>query len=261
MYIKQFITVCFIGLCMLACKPSKENDPQPETPKEEETKIAYAPLSMHLHIFVNGIEAESYSNDPINDGVGRKVSLSFAQFYLSGIELVKQDGSILPLKRALVLKSIDNPTYFLDSVPVGTYKTVRFKVGLGEKADVSDSIAILKQTSMWFGSTVADGHTFLNMQGKVDTSTLGDGEIASMQPFKFKIGTKANYKLVEMPARALSVPTNGGFLHLKMDVIRLFTGVDLKSTGSLNITTTADNATEAASRIVNNIPSTFEYEY
>jgi len=257
-----FSMMLIVLFCMSACHPKKNVEPEPDG----KTNIPMGTFMFHLHTYIDDNEVDAY-NIVYTTTDGRKISLSTAQLYISEIQLVKADNSIVDISKKIILKVLETETYLAGDVPVGNYKNIRFKVGLNPTTNAlypptrSDSV-ILSKPEMWFGATSQpDGYVFLNVQGKIDTTFDASGAIAQMQPFSYKIGTNANYKQVIMPNKNFTVEEGQvAFGHIMIDYSKLFNGVTLNQSTNLFVTTTADNATPLAKTIVNNIPSLFIFE-
>ena len=173
--------ICVIPLCafFLSCKKKTEESVVPASVPVNETKFGKAGL--HLHYYVGKIELDSLSFDnPVNHAdTGRKISLGYGQFYLSDFEYIKNDGSIYALPNGAVLKKGSFPTYVAGNIPVGNYKGIRFKVGLKPELDTSISTPTLNDPAMLFGSK-AQGHIFVDIRGKIDTTTNATGTLNKM---------------------------------------------------------------------------------
>ena len=221
-------------------------------------------IAFHFHTNVDTVEVADY--DSINVmSTGRKITVHKAQLYLSGIQLVKLDGSTVDVSGVIVLKKQEEEVYTLGSVPSGNYKSVKFNVGLSGTTNaatpaVSDST--LNTPPMWFGVTAQpSGFVFVNFQGTIDTTTAGNGTISQMQPYSYKIGTNMNLKSVTLPDQNYTVsPNNIQFVHMVIDYNMLFTGVQLNVSSNLTMNTTSANATGLGTQLANNIASMFMYE-
>jgi hypothetical protein len=214
-------------------------------------------MMFHLHNYIEDNEVDLY-NIPYTTHAGRSISLSLAQLYISDVELIKPDGSTYAISNTKLLKKQETETYEIGEVPVGNYKSIRFKVGLNPENNVPD-LKNISDSVMWFSSLhVTQGYIFLNVQGKIDTSAAMTGTLV---PFIYKIGTNINYKQVTMPDKNFTV-TSGEitYTHLMADYSMLFNGINLSDNANLFVKTTADNATPLAQKIVNNIPFMFKYE-
>lgn len=253
-----FLVMALVVWALTGCKKEK---PEP-LPDDNTTPVPTGTLMMHLHTYIGINEVDAYNIVYTNE-LDRKISLSLAQMYISGIELVKADGNILSLSDVKVLKVFETETYMLATVPVGNYKGVKFKVGLDAStnaADPSSNTALLNRPEMWFGSTAQpDGYVFLNVQGKIDTTADASGTVAGMQNFTLKIGTNAHYQQVIMPEQNFTIAKDQAeFLHMYADYSRLFNGINLNQV--LSVSTVADNSSALGNAIAGKIPSMFFYE-
>jgi len=216
-------------------------------------------LMFHIHTMVDTSEVEDYGTVYTLTG-GRKIRADLAQLYISEIELIKLDGSPVPVSGKIVLKKKETEEYKIGDVPIGNYKTIRFKVGLNSTINDSTpslSDTILNQPSMWLNTTAQpDGYAFVHFKGAIDTSASANGSVLS--PFDFKIGTSAHFHRVTLPDKQFSVSKSGGLVHFVADYSKLFTNVDLK--GLLFVTGKADNSSSLAATIGNNIMDMFDYE-
>lgn len=220
-------------------------------------------LSFHFHTNIEDTEVDAYGIEYMTVE-GRLISLNMAQMYISGIQLVKLDGSTYDVPNKTVLKVLESEVVVIGNVPVGNYKSVRFKVGLNPTINslnptmTADSV-ILNKPQMWFSNPFQpDGYVFMNVQGTIDTTSEMNG---TPVPFSYKIGTNAHYTQVEMPEKNFTVLQNQeAYVHMVIDYSKLFSGIQLNSTANLVVNTVADNALPIAVAIKNNIPLVFRYE-
>jgi len=253
-----FYIASLLAITLFSCKKKDPPAPTPEPPPANGT------VMLHLHTNADTNEVDTYNQIYTMTG-GRKISVSIAQLYVSGIQLVKSDGSVLDISGLNILKLMQVEQYLLGSVPVGNYKSIRFNVGLSASTNSSVPAAgdsTLNRANMWFdGSAQPSGYIFMNFQGKIDTSAAGNGTAAQMQPFTFRIGTNAHLKNVSMPNQNYTVVSNQTqYIHIVIDYNKLFTGITLHTAGNLSVNTTTDNAGTLATQIANNIPLMFVYE-
>ena len=229
------------------------------------TTVDSGKVEFHIHTYVADSEIDGY-NTIYQMANGRKLSLSLAQFYISEIELIRTDGTTYPLTGKILLKTLEQEEYELGNVPVGTYKAVRFKIGLDAATNVLPATAndVLNHSEMWFGSTAQpDGYTFLNAQGMIDTTTNANGTAAQMQPFDYRIGTSTHYVQVTLPDQTTPYNVTKGnteFVHLLFDYSQLFNGITLNNPANLMIMTKADNSSALSNSVSNNIPAAVRYE-
>ena len=256
---KIFLLFIIIGTFGASCKKNKSEEPEPNKP----TDAPKGTFMFHLHSFIDNNEVDLY-NITYTALDGRSMSLSMAQLYLSDIQLVKLDGSTVDVSGKKIFKVLETDTYLIGNVPVGNYKTFRFKVGLNATTNALNPTAtadstILNKPAMWFGgSAQPDGYVFMNVQGTIDTSSDMTGKMA---PFVYKIGSNANYKQVTMPNRNFTIVENQvEYGHLYIDYYKMFTGIQLNQNSNLSVNTSAENSNALAAKIVNNIPTMFIYE-
>lgn len=261
------ITIILAMLLFTACD-KKQPAPDPATPAPEQTNTPETgTFFFHLHTYIEDNEVDAY-NIVYTNLDGRKVALSMAQLYISNIQLVKKDGTVYDIpNNKKILKVLDVDQINVADVPVGEYKSIRFKVGLDANTNqlnpsASPDSVLLKTASMWFGAAPQpDGYVFLNVQGKIDTTYDASATVAQMQPFVFKIGTNANYKQVSMPDKNFTVVKDQAvFGHIIIDYYKLFAGVALNHASNLSVTTASANNVSPATTIANNIPLMFRYE-
>lgn len=254
-HIHILATVILITLVM-SCNSNKPA-PTPAAP------VVTAPISLHLHTYIGENEVELY-NAVYQTAEGRKMSLSFAQLYITNIKLIKFDGTIYNVGDTILLTNIVDQVYKLGNVPVGNYKSIRFDIGLPSvvNAQIPSGTGILNNPAMWFSSTAqANNYVFMNATGKIDTTAAKDAADADMVPFVYKIGTNANLVHVTMSNQTVSVqPNTMAYIHMEADYAELFEGLDLTDNDNLHIETTADNASSLAIDITSNMAKMIKYE-
>ncbi len=221
-------------------------------------------LYFHLHTNIDTTEVDDYSTI-IKSSDGRKISLSIAQLYISNIQLVKLDGSIYPVTGKILLKVFENEAYFVGNVPAGNYKSVIFNVGLDSITNAETPLitdTVLNRPEMWFANVAQpQGYVYLNVEGKIDTTANANCSVEQMVPFIYKIGTQNNVKQVSMPDQNYSVlPNQTEYVHMIINYMNVFNGVDLSKPGNLSVQNISDNSGMLANQIANNIPGMFSYE-
>jgi len=246
-----------VCLCNQACKKKDTTTPTP-APTPNGT------LMLHLHTNIDSNEVNEYNEVYVANN-GRKVSLSIAQLFVSGIQLVKADGSTYDVPNVNILKTMEVEEYLVGSVPSGNYRSIRFQVGLSSATNSTtpaSNDSTLNRPAMWFGSSAQPlGYVFVNFQGKIDTSNAANGTAAQMQTFSYKIGTNANLKQINMPDQNYSVlPNQTQFVHITVNYNKLFTGIQLNNANNLTMNTVSANSSTLAAQLAGNIASMFSYE-
>ncbi|MES2388331.1 MAG: MbnP family protein [Bacteroidota bacterium] len=256
----------FAGLSLSSCDNNKDTKPViTDTTGNDVITGAKGSLMLHIHNNIGINEVEDYDSVYL-DSAGRKISMSMGQFYLSGVQLVRLDGTVFKLRKSLVLKVQDAETFLVGDVPAGNYKGLRFYIGLDSSRNklsaFSGADSLLNTSSMWFGAAAQPtGFVYLNFAGRIDTTTGANGTREGMQPFAYKLGTPMAYKFVQMPEKNFTVsPNQTAYAHLTADYSRLFTGIQLNNAANLQVKSPIDNAGASASKVSDNIPAMFSYE-
>ncbi len=255
----QFITIAIItiiGLTLNSCKKEKNETSSPVA--------SNGTLMFHFHTNADTVEVEDYDSVYVMTG-GRKITVSKAQLYVSGIQLVKLDGSTYDVPNVILLIKQGEEVYNVGDVPAGNYKSVKFKVGLSaatNAATPASADSTLNQPQMWFDVVAQpSGFVFVNFQGTIDTTDAANGSIVQMQAFSYKIGTNANLKTVTMPDQNYTVsPNQVQYIHMEIDYSMLFDGIPLNVGSNLIMNTPSDNATMLGTQLGNNIGMMFGYE-
>jgi hypothetical protein len=257
--VSSLLLTLIFAITLPGCN-DKSEDPEPGT---QGNAVPTGKFAIHLHTYIDETEVDLY-NITYTTLDGRAISVSLSQCYLSGFELIKADGTVLPVNTPNFLKVLDQYIYMLGDIPVGNYRSFRFKVGLAPSvnslnpSESNDSI-VLNKPEMWFASSPQpDGYVFFNLRGSIDTSQSLSGAMAQ---FGYKIGTNANYVQVNLPDRNFTIVENQlEYGHLVMDIAGIFSGIPLNQASNLSVESPSDNQTTPATWIVNNIPSIFRYE-
>lgn len=236
-----------IALSIFSCKNDKPVVlPQP---------IAPALFYMHLHTMVDTNEANL--GDTLMNADGRKMILTVAQLYISGIKFIRTDASVSSFANTYLHKIVDSEEYYIGTIPAGNYNDISFSIGIDSAMNHKiPSGYLASHAPMQFGTT-AQGYIFVNVQGFIDTSASKKGSPTC--PFSYKIGSDALLKSVKLPVHTIYSATPGGMVisHLMIDYGMIVKGLNLKTE---NTCATYDNPTLAA-KIANNIPLMFKYEY
>jgi hypothetical protein len=197
---------------------------------------------------------------------GRRITVSKAQLYISGIQLVQTNELLLPGPAINVLKLQQQNEYTIGSVAAGNYVSLNFNVGLSAATNgtmPSSSDSILYRKDMWFDSTAfvnGGGFVFVDFEGTIDTAvTPSPGN--ALIPFAYRIGTNTFLERINMPNKNFTVLANQPVeVNMIIDYSKLFNGIQLNN-GSLSVTTSAENNSWSwAAQIANNIPGMFRYE-
>ncbi len=154
----------------------------------------------------------------------KKVILSRAEFYISEIEILQPDGTVLPLTDRYVLLNANAPTteFDLGSWPVETAQGLVMHLGVPQSVNHLDPATYptghplaLQNPSMHWGWSA--GYRFMAIEGKVDNN--GDG--VPETTFEFHNLGDALYKTIEFTGTKNA--ENGELeLHFILDYSKLF---------------------------------------
>lgn len=232
--------------------------------KKDSTPAPTAMLKFHIHTNLGSSEADS--GDVHANPAGKNILLSHAQFYLSGIKLIKTDGSTVSVSGTVLVK-MGNEEYTVGNIPVGTYKSATFNVGVQPSENHTDPSAhtgtsLATQSPAMHYPATADGYIFMLVDGLIDSSGSGIPDKA----FSYQIGTDALLKTVTLGdhtaapySRAYDATANGLIeIHMIADYNKLFGNVDMVQNNQSN-SIDAWSANIAAT-LAGNIPTMFDYE-
>jgi hypothetical protein len=233
--------------------------------KKSDSTTGTSPLYLHLHSNIDTNEADYGTVYTMSSG--RQMSLTMAQLLISNIQLIRTDGTTYSIPNVVIRKELGTEQYFVANVPTGSYKSIKFNVGLDattNKMTPTTADSALDHADMWFGSAAQpDGYIFVNAEGTIDTTTAGNGTVAQMQSFMYHIGTNAHLNTVTMPNHSpvYSFTVNQAqYVHIIIDYSKLFNGVQLNNSTNLMIHTATDNVTTISNTVSGNISAMFSYE-
>lgn len=225
--------------------------------KKEDAGPSNQTLKLHVHS-VAGSDALNYSNT-FTTAAGKRFTLSEFRYYVSGVSLLKNDGTKFPITGKYFLVSPSVSDYDLGSVPVGDYKGLEFSVGIDSAANHSDPatyeatnpLAIQTPAIHWSWNS---GYIFVKLEGKCDTSATNTGALD--QDLILHLGLDKFLRTVTLNTAFTVSKDNAKSLTLVADVTKYLTGVDFKTE---NMTHTMDNQ-PLATRLADNISSMFSIQ-
>jgi hypothetical protein len=240
------ITSLLILSFLIGCKKSIE--PQPAAEQGN--------LYLHIHTFSH--TTEFLPGDTVTDASGRKYKYSVAQSYISGISLIRMDGTALPVNNVNLFIEPGIEDYLVGSVPVGNYRTVAFDIGVSSSENHLDPAmypanhALAPKTpSMHFVSN-SEGYMFMHIAGIMDTTAAMNGPLD--QPFSYQVGIDSLLRHQVISDHPFSIlPGQTTYFHIYADYARLFQGINIRTEN------TATGGDAVARKIANNIPDVFFY--
>jgi len=268
------IMMSIATLCTTSCKKSKNNS------STADSGLFY--FHLHTQIIDSTIGGNTDASDSNEtgpgaspwylDGLGRRIELFVPQFFISNVILVNATGSTLTLNNVAVLKGLDSEDYFLCKVPIGTYLSAKFTVGLSAADNalsptthfVTDSAPYPFESGMWLGSATA-GYNGMLITGAYDTTSAHTG----LHPIPFNLAisnslTATTANQVVLPTRGTGAYTNypvyvltsGGtqYIHILCDYGKLLTAINLRTSNQTSVNPLI------ADSLANNLTTMFRYE-
>ncbi len=226
-----------------SCKKDKEEETVEPTATEQNLKL-------HIHTQV-GNQLADYTST-FAQASGRKFILADFRYYISGIVLIKADGSEFPISGKVLLVKPSVQDYALGMVPVGDYKGIRYTMGLDSATNHSNPtvyssenpLAIQTPSMHWSWSS---GYIFTKVEGMCDTTLAANGPADC--PFFFHVGTDMMKRSINFSSSSFTVTgTEEKEVALVFDLKKVLQNIDLRTENS---THTMDNM-GLATKFVNN---------
>ncbi len=215
-------------------------------------------LSFHLHTMV-GTTPAAYGVT-FQTSEGRKFTLSDFRYYISNIELIKNDGDVVSLAGKVLLAGPSQHTYEIGDVPTGNYKGFRFVLGLDSITNHKDPttyesdepLAIQSPGIHWSWNS---GYIFMKMEGQVDTTQAHSG--TPNFDFFYHIGLDQMKRTIDFSTSGFKVTgDNENEIGLEIDFLKIMTSVDMRTESE----THTFNNLPLATKIADNWQSAFSLE-
>ncbi len=245
------LIVLAVGTIFIGCNKDDKEDPTP-TPNTEQM------LSFHLHTMV-GSNPAAYGVEFMTAS-GRKFTLGDLRYYISGIVLIKSDGSELPISGKVILAHPATNEYKIGNVPVGNYNGFKFLLGLDSITNHSDPtvypadnpLSIQSPAIHWSWNS---GYIFMKIEGMVDTSLAATG--TTDYQYFYHIGLDNLKRSVDFTSSAFSVVSGSDHeIGIEFDLLEALNNVDMRTE---NATHTMDDM-PLAMKIADNWSTSFSLE-
>ena len=211
-----------------------------------------------------GSDSLSFSKSYLK-ATGDSISFSRATFYISGIQLISTSGTSVSVPGYFLITPSTGQNIIAGNVPIGTYKSVSFNVGIDRATNDGASAsytsgALSPQVPVMHFATDAQGYIFMDVEGKIDSAANGSGPNKS---FSYHIGSDALLQTVNLPDHSVSpytAFTATGTQLLTINLLADFSKL-LQNVNVINnpVTNTYDNAALADS-LAAHIPAMFSYQ-
>ena len=196
---------------------------------------------------------------------GDSISFSRATFYISGIVLNSASGGSVSVPGYFLITPSTGADIIAGNVPIGTYKSISFNVGIDRAVNDGASAAytsgaLSPQIPVIHFSTDAQGYIFMAVEGKIDSAANG---ASPDKGFSYHIGSDALLQTVNLPDHSVApytafvaTGTQVVKVNLVADFAKLLQTVNVSAN---TITNTFDN-TVLADSIAAHIPGMFSYQ-
>ena len=121
----SILTIAFFG----ACKKDKEIEEVVDVKTIQTAKL-------HVHNTV-GNQAVNYSTI-YTDNLGKRFNISLFRYYITNLKFIKDDGTEILSSTKTILVNPDIADYTLGDFPVGSYKGIKFTIGVDSVSNHSD---------------------------------------------------------------------------------------------------------------------------
>ncbi len=257
MKINNFAVLGMVFAMAFSCVKPKDDDPVPTPlptpiPTPETPIQKYGKGVIHLHTFVG--EEEIIQFDDEGYAGERGISMNMANIVLCQFELVDMQDNLVKMPDTLFVKTPETLSYYIPKIPVGKYKTIRFKVGI----DSTAKTPIVKPYSV--------SNPFLfKIEGKLDTARVPDLENNVRVPYSYKLNGIQKYIEVKLPVRTPGtefqiVEGRYEYFHIYMDLAVLLSGLNLKDPNNLTVDENYDTDNALVNRLKLNVSNMFVYE-
>jgi hypothetical protein len=246
---KLTVSSALIAVVITGCK----KDPNDESPKpaSQEQDLALVFKNVAGTSDVDFISAYTTNSS-------QKYTLSTVRFYMSGISLIKSDGSEYPLTGQYLLVDPSTSHFHLGKVPVGNYKGLKFTVGIDSVTNhkdpstyaITNPLANQTPSMHWSWNS---GYIFMMIEGSCDTTGAGIDTLNSGQynhSMFFHLGMDMLARKVDLSNSAFTVVSGTDkYLNIKTNVNQLLNGLDLKTENQSHTMGTMMLATKVADNI------------
>lgn len=198
--------------CLTACRTKDKNDPVPVTPVKDHGTLNVS--------FVNRADGKVIVNGSMNyrNTSGNTYSITLMKYLVSNFTLIKNDNSEQTFNNYKLVNGLDSSTWnlTLDSVANGSYKAIRFYLGVDSvhnhtimnEGDLNPSNGMV-----WTWST---GYIFFKHEGAYKNDT------GSTQTLLYHFGTDAALVTVDIPVTQFNIKGDSKTLYLGLDLNDLY---------------------------------------
>lgn len=182
--------------------------------------------------FDMNINGQPIEYGTVYDLNGTAISFDIASFYVGGLELTLDNGSVIDFANNYLLADLGNSFNVNNSFEVAAIQKAKFFIGVDSVTNsqtemdftqrpTSDPLGIQDPSMHWNWNT---GYKFLRVDGDVDTD--GDGTVDT--GVAYHLGSNALLKSFDMPLN-IQLERGANTLYFSLDLQTLFNGVDVST--------------------------------
>jgi hypothetical protein len=245
-----------LGSMMLwSCKP--ENDTP--IPQDKNPIIAKPSLGLKVNHLANG-QKLSLETIIVNNN-GERYNINNLRYYMGKIRLVRNDNTEISVENPYQLVIDGKSEYQLGAIDTGSYKAIRFGLGVDSLNNHKDPttypkshpLALQSPSMFWTWNT---GYIFMKLEGSVDTT---QAQTQVFNDFSFKsslvmhLGKDYFYREVELPI-VLDISKQAATIEIDLNVEKLLQNIDIRK---FNFTHSGSRSDVLASGVAQNIAKAF----
>ena len=196
--------------------------------------------------------------------VGDSISFSRASFYISGMVLYATDGTPVSVPGYILFTPSTGQNIITGSVPIGTYKSISFNVGIDPTTNHADLATYTNgplaiQSPAMHLATNADGYIFMAVEGSVDSA---NNHLSPNKAFSYHLGLDSLLRTVNMPDHSVAPYAAFNATGTKVLTINLIADFSLflqhVNVAQQSVTNSTDNV-PLASTLATRVPGMFRY--
>lgn len=249
---RYFIGALFCGLLLIGgCK--------------EDEKLTESEVTMKVN-FNYGSEAVAY-NQIFEYDTDKKIKFELIRFYVSRPAFEDEAGLLVASPTEYFLVDLPNPTMEMGKIPVGTYSSVSFGVGVDNSRNIQTDPQAIPATDyptdhplnyaqdMYWGW--ATGYIFAKVEGRIDADNNGSFADANDKAFSYHPGVAELYRNVVVE-KTFSFDEKTEQAEITLDLLKLLANVNLIDHPVAHPNTTTHPEYNFAQRMMDNFPTSFE---
>lgn len=193
--------------------------------------------------------------DTYSNSSGQRYKFITLLFYISHLQLLKDDGTLVPLSD-VILYDMTHPTTTTIAIPSGKYTAIKFGLGLDAAQNATDPATIQPPNPLSYATAPYWGWAAKYIFAKLEGFVTADATATPNTPFLFHTGTDTLFREVSI-ARNFEIGDEALDLNIILNLDKLWSNpqaIDLINNG---YTQTIDNFPDAEA-FVNNFASAFE---